>query len=77
METMRTIPLYAYTGLSLAARADLERDVQAHHTLAEILAWGRAQSPPLTVSEILTQDEYTHDVVVRIGDRLVLVYDTT
>lgn len=29
-----------------------------------------------TIEEIVVQDEYTHDVVVRAGDRF-LVYDTT
>ena len=38
-------------------------------TLGAVLDWLRAQEPPRTVHEIVTQDEYTHDVVVRWNDR--------
>jgi hypothetical protein len=33
--------------------------------------------PPLTVSEIVTQDEYTHDVVMPFGPAHYLSFDTT
>ena len=46
-------------------------------TLADVLAWGRAQAPPAPVAEIVTQDEYTHDVVVPLGPRHYLSFDTT
>jgi hypothetical protein len=46
-------------------------------TLGLVLEWLRAQEPPRRVSEIATQDEYTHDVVVPWAERLVLVFDTT
>lgn len=47
------------------------------HTLAGVLDWLRAQIPPRRVSEIVTQDEYTHDVVVPWTERLTLVFDAT
>lgn len=74
---MRSVPLHYYTDLPAADRARLERQVQGHRTFAEVLAWGRIQSPPLSVAEILAQDEYTHDIVVPLRAGLVLVYDTT
>jgi hypothetical protein len=46
-------------------------------TLAAVLDWLRVQEPPRAVHEIVTQDEYTHDVVVRWNDRLSLVFDAT
>ena len=46
-------------------------------TLADALDWLRAQEPPRLVTDIVTQDEYTHDVVVPWGERLVLVFDAT
>lgn len=46
-------------------------------TLGSVLTWMRAQDPPRAVSSIVTQDEYTHDVIVPWSDRLVLVFDTT
>ncbi|HKW50051.1 MAG TPA: hypothetical protein VJN70_21505 [Gemmatimonadaceae bacterium] len=46
-------------------------------TLGPVLAWLRAQEPPRIIREIVTQDEYTHDVIVPWSERLVLVFDTT
>ena len=46
-------------------------------TLGPVLEWLRAQDPPRAPREIVTQDEYTHDVIVPWSDRLVLVFDTT
>ncbi|MGE0352702.1 MAG: hypothetical protein AB7I33_04710 [Gemmatimonadales bacterium] len=55
----------------------LEELARAHTTLERVLAWGRSSTPPRSIAEIVTQDEYTHDVVVPWDDRLFLVYDTT
>jgi hypothetical protein len=44
------------------------------HTLEELLRLARERSWHLV--EIVTQDEYTHDVVIAEGARF-LVYDTT
>ncbi len=74
---MRSVPLHDYAALQASDRARLEQQVQGQRTLADVLAWSRAQSPPLSVAEIVTQDEYTHDVVVPLAADLVLVYDTT
>ena len=46
-------------------------------TLADVLEWMRAQEPPRIVRDIVTQDEYTHDVIVPWSERLVLVFDAT
>ncbi len=46
-------------------------------TLGPVLEWLRAQEPPRVVKEIVTQDEYTHDVIVPWSERLILVFDTT
>lgn len=47
------------------------------HTLGPVLDWLRAQDPPRAIGDIITQDEYTHDVIVPWSERLVLVFDTT
>lgn len=46
-------------------------------TLGPLLEWLRAQEPPRTVADIVTQDEYTHDIIVPWDERLVLVFDAT
>jgi hypothetical protein len=66
----------------LAAKrfAEIKNEVSKHKTLAQVLAWANAQPKenflPQIVAEVVTQDEFTHDVIVPYKD-LFLVYDTT
>jgi hypothetical protein len=69
-------------GLPNEARARLTAIVAAQRTLEEVVRWSAASGAALV--DVVTQDEFTHDVVVAIGedarviDRgLHLVYDTT
>ena len=71
-------PLTNHTTLSPDALAAVANDVAGHATLERVLAWSRSAGGGAGVEEIVTQDEYTHDVVVRYRDTgLYLVYDTT
>jgi hypothetical protein len=57
--------------------AALDSDLADLRTLADVLAWARRATPPRQVAEIVTQDEYTHDVVLRADGDHFLVFDTT
>ena len=46
-------------------------------TLADVLAWARRHEPPLQVETIVTQDEYTHDVVLPFDGAHFLAFDAT
>lgn len=46
-------------------------------TLERVMRWGRDQAPPCPILEIVTQDEYTHDVVLRPAAGIYLAFDTT
>lgn len=70
------VPLIDHAGLGRGEREAIERVLADQTTLERALDWGRAQVPPLAVESVLTQDEYTHDVVIPYGRRY-LVYDTT
>jgi hypothetical protein len=73
----RTVPVSAVGEIApaLTARA---AEVFAHrHTLADVLAWAREQRPPVSVAEIVTQDEYTHDVVLPFDGKHFLAFDAT
>ena len=70
------IPLIDYVGLAPDEREPLGRAIGSHTTLERALDWARTHSPPLAVESVLTQDEYTHDVLIRYGPRY-LVYDTS
>ncbi len=60
--------------------AELERELADQKTLGQVLAWASAKPKgdflPQTVAEVVTQDEFTHDVVVPYKN-IFLVYDTT
>lgn len=73
---MRDIFLIDHAGLDEATRRRLAAVVANHTSLERALDWGRAQTPPVAVEAILTQDEYTHDVLIPYDGRY-LVYDTT
>jgi hypothetical protein len=60
--------------------AKLETELAKQKTLGQVLTWASSQSKeyflPQIVAEVVTQDEFTHDVVIPYKD-LFLVYDTT
>ena len=74
---MREIPLYDHAGLSLTAHAAFINAIQPLRTLADVLAWSRSSVPAYAVAEIVTQDEYTHDVVLESAGQPYLAFDTT
>lgn len=73
----RAVPIRAATLVPPQILARVGAAFAHRHTLAEVLAWGRAQSPPRLVSEIVTQDEYTHDVVLPFDGAHFLAFDAT
>jgi hypothetical protein len=60
--------------------ANLKVELAKHKTLGQVLNWASSQSKknflPQIVAEVITQDEYTHDVIIPYKN-LFLVYDTT
>lgn len=64
-------------GLPVDELATLTRRVDGHSTLGHVVRdWATAQ-PPRPVADVVTQDEYTHDVIIPYRDEIHLVYDTT
>ncbi len=59
---------------------NLKDKLVKHKTLGQVLTWASAKPKneflPQIVSEVVTQDEFTHDVIIPYKD-LFLVYDTT
>ena len=55
-------------------------EIGGHTGLNQVLAWAATKSKtevhPQIVSEVVTQDEFTHDVIVPYRN-VFLVYDTT
>jgi hypothetical protein len=74
---VRAIPVYREDGSGDALIAAVVAAVQPLQTLSDVLSWARASSPDRTPRAIVTQDEYTHDVVLRFDERTYLAFDTT
>jgi hypothetical protein len=66
-----------YAGLAAEDLAAVRRLAVEQRTLGDVLDWCRAQGLLSRWPEVVTQDEYTHDVIVPYRDALHLVYDTT
>jgi len=62
-------------GLSAEDRAALASEVARLTTLHDLILWGVARGT--MVSDVVVQDEFTHDVVVTWGTSRYLVFDTT
>ena len=58
----------------------ISAEVAGHRGLNQVLAWAskkpRNEIHPQIVSEVIVQDEFTHDVIVPYRN-VFLVYDTT
>jgi hypothetical protein len=74
---MRTVPVSAIGTVPRTLVSRAEEEFADHHTLAAVLEWARAQRPPRVVAEIVTQDEYTHDVILPFDGGHFLVFDAT
>lgn len=59
---------------------NLKKELTKHKTLGQVLTWANLQPKedflPQIVAEVITQDEFTHDVIIPYKN-IFLVYDTT
>ena len=73
--------LVNHANLTPERLAEVEAELSGQKNLADVLRWAGSQKAgvfvPTVVSEVVVQDEFTHDVIVPWRDGLVLVYDTT
>jgi len=74
---MRTVPVVSVGTIPSELVARVAAALAARTTLADVLAWAREQTPVRQVSEIVTQDEYTHDVVLPFDGSHFLAFDAT
>lgn len=51
-------------------------EVETLRTLEQVMLWAFARKPPAELQEVVTQDEFTHDVVIRMDSETFLVFDT-
>jgi hypothetical protein len=70
-------PIEVHGSLPADLLQDIARTVERHAALDDVLAWARAADPARDFDQVVTQDEFTHDVVVRYDSTAYLVYDAT
>lgn len=71
------VPLTNRAGLADRDLRKLAAEVGGQATLHDVLEWGFAQRPVRRVEEIITQDEFTHDVLVPLDQPFYLAYDVS
>jgi hypothetical protein len=73
--------LLTHGRIETAVLKQIEAEVSNQQNLKDMMTWAlslpRGTFLPNVVSEIIVQDEFTHDVLVPRNDGVVLVYDTT
>lgn len=74
---MRAVPVTSIGLVPSEVSCQLASELSRLLTLADVFAWARRTAPPRQVEEIVTQDEYTHDVVLALDGRRFLVFDAT
>ena len=65
------------TPVSDEVRDAVETLFHGQKTLEDVVRWGLAQKPVRIIEDVIIQDEYTHDVVIRHPSGVYLAYDAT
>ncbi len=58
-------------------RTEIEALIASQPTIEEVVHWGFAERPRRFISDIVVQDEVTHDVTIPWRGDIVLAYQTT
>lgn len=74
--SMESFPVENRAGLSAEAFASLAATLRGHRSMKHVLDWALAHSPPI-VPDMITQDEFSHDFLLRFSNDVWLVYDST
>ncbi len=52
-------------------------EVNSIRSMVDAMKWAIRRVPPAVFLNAVAQDEFTHDVIVRVGDDYFVVFDTT
>ncbi len=70
-------PIENRASLSGAEFTELAEKLASHRSIKHALDWLIAHKPSLSFSDIVAQDEFSHDVIAPYLAQLYLVYDVT
>lgn len=71
------IEVFDRAGAATAVLGAVREALAPMRNLGDVLAWSRTLDPPVTAPAVVTQDEYTHDVLVPWRAGLTLAFDVT
>jgi hypothetical protein len=71
------LPVHDAAGLDPDALAAVAASLPSVRTLRSLLAWGRTAARGGKPVDVVTQDEFTHDVVFEVSAGRFLAFDTT
>jgi hypothetical protein len=77
LDVAMEVAVFDYAGMQATERNALVQAVEQLVTLEAVLNWARQLTPVRVIEDILTFDEYSHDVVLRFAENRYLVFDTT
>ncbi len=72
-----TMDLVAISAVPSDELAELRRLIEPLRKLGDLLDWSRRLTPPVPSPTVVTQDEYTHDVLIPYAGGRWLDFDTT
>lgn len=75
MET--AFPIENRADLTAAAFDRLAEALAEQRSIKQALDWLVCRQPPATFTDLVAQDEFSHDVLASLAGGLWLVYDTT
>ncbi len=64
-------------GLTAESFDRLAKAVSLHRSIKHALDWVATHDPALSPTDMVTQDEFSHDILAAYADGLWLVYDCT
>jgi hypothetical protein len=74
---VRGFPIENRAGLSPGEFARIKSAVESQGSIKHALDWMVRHDPPLAPSGMVTQDEFSHDILVAYPGETWLVYSTT
>jgi hypothetical protein len=77
MALAEQVPVENRTNLPARDFDSIARMVACHRSIKHALDWMLSQRPPLELSDMVTQDEFSHDFLVAYMGGLWLSYDST
>jgi hypothetical protein len=72
-----TIAVENRSGLGDEELLRITSALASHRSIKQAVDWLTAHDPPLAPTGMVTQDEYSHDIIVAYPGGLWVVYDST